>query len=289
MKVTLLGTGTPTNPHRFQSSVLIEIGESRLLFDAGRGTVHQLYQEGVDLQRISPVFITHHHFDHINDLFDVIISTAMRGRDFSLQIYGPAGTKRIVEALLGQVYAQDIRFRLEEDRAIRKVGGSWGERPDAILMVDVKDIEPGLVAETPHWRVYADDVLHGDFPDAPDFDWRSMGYRIEAESKVVTISGDTAPCEGIVRLARDADLLVQCCHLPQSRVNNPVLRYLTQSILPSSGQVGRIAAEAGARRMVLTHLSDSITPENYPEILADVRRDYEGEVIIGEDLMSIEV
>ena len=110
MRITLLGTGTPTNRHRFQSAALIEIGDSKLLFDAGRGAVHQMYQAGVELSRVNPVFITHHHFDHINDLFDVIISSAMAGRIDSLKIYGPFGTEQIVRALLEQVYAQDIRF-----------------------------------------------------------------------------------------------------------------------------------------------------------------------------------
>ena len=104
MKITLLGTGTPTNPHRFQSAVLVEIGKSKLLFDAGRGAVHQMYQVGVAINCVNPIFITHHHFDHINDLFDVIISSAMQGRKQELAIYGPAGTKKIVHALLEQVW-----------------------------------------------------------------------------------------------------------------------------------------------------------------------------------------
>lgn len=119
MKVILLGTGTPTNPHRFQSAVLVEIGNNKLFFDAGRGAVHQMYQAGVEINLVNPVFITHHHFDHINDLFDVIISSAMRGRNQDLKIYGPSGTRKIVSALLEQVYAQDIRFRIEEDKDIR--------------------------------------------------------------------------------------------------------------------------------------------------------------------------
>ncbi len=289
MRITLLGTGTPTNPHRFQSAVLVETGESRLLFDAGRGTVHQMYQAGVEISLVNPVFITHHHFDHINDLFDVIISTAMRGRTHDLEIYGPAGTQKIVRALLEQVYAQDIRFRIEEDKDIRRLGGSWDEHPEAITQVAVKDIGPGLVAETDEWKVFADEVRHGDFSHVPDFEWPCLGYRVEAEGKVVAISGDTVPCDGIVRLARDADLLVQCCHLPKSSVTNPVTKYLTTAILPSSGQVGAIAAEAGARRMVLTHLGALISPQNYSELLTDIRQDYQGEVLIGEDLLEIEV
>lgn len=289
MKVILLGTGTPTNPHRFQSAVLVEIGNNKLLFDAGRGAVHQMYQAGVEINLVNPVFITHHHFDHINDLFDVIISSAMRGRNQDLKIYGPSGTRKIVSALLEQVYAQDIRFRIEEDKDIRRRGGSWDERPEAITQVDVSDVKPGLIAETDQWKVTAEYVVHGDFAHVPDFTWRCLGYRIEADGKVVTISGDTVPCEGIIRLAKDADLLIQCCHLPKSQVNDPMMKYLTTSIVPSSGQVGAIAAEAKVKRMVITHLSATITSETFPEILGDIRQDYKGEVILGQDLMEIEV
>ena len=87
MKVRLLGTGTPMSVERFQSSALVEAGEDLLLFDAGRVAVHQMFQAGVDVSRVRPVFITHHNFDHINDLFDVIISTAWKGREKTLQIY----------------------------------------------------------------------------------------------------------------------------------------------------------------------------------------------------------
>lgn len=289
MKVTLLGTGTPTNPHRFQSGVVVEVGEDVLLFDAGRGTVHQMYQAGIFVGQVNPVFITHHHFDHINDLFDVIISTAMQGREESLQIFGPAGTQKIVQTLIEQVYAADIRFRLEEDKAIRLAGGSWGERPEAIAKVTVQDIGAGVVTRGNGWQVTADFVTHGIFPHAPDFEWCCLGYRLEAEGKVVTISGDTVPCDGIVRLAQDADLLVQCCYLPQRDINNPLRRYITETILPSSGQVGAIAAAAGVKQMVLTHLSPAINQETAVAVIADVKRDYEGEVIVGEDLMEIEL
>ncbi len=289
MQVTLLGTGTPTSPQRFQSSVLVEIGDDKLLFDAGRGTVHQLYQAEVDLEHVNPVFITHHHFDHINDLFDVIISTAMAGRQRPLNIYGPTGTNKIVRALLEQVYAQDIRFRIEEDKDMQRNGGSWDEQPEAISRVDTQDVGPGLVAETENWQVFADYVRHGDFKHAPDFEWYCLGYRIEAKGKIITISGDTVPCEGIVKLARNADLLVQCCHLPKRLVTNPAMVYFTDSIIPSSGEVGHIATEAGVKRMVLTHLSPAITPDNFSEILDDVQEDYQGEVLLGHDLMRIEV
>ena len=289
MKTTLLGTGTPTHPHRFQSAVLVEVGSDKLLFDAGRGAVHQMYQAGVEVGAIGPVFISHHHFDHINDLFDVIISSAFKGRKGLLEIYGPSGTRGIVKALLEQVYAQDIRFRIEEAKEFRRRGGLWDEQPEVISMVSTSDVGVGLVAQGRLWKVFADHVLHGRFPAAPDFQWRCLGYRIEAEGRVVTISGDAVMSDELVGLAKDADLLVQCCHLPHRLAQNGVMKYWTDSILPSSGQVGKIAAKAGAKRMVITHMRPEITGGCIDQVLEDIARDYSGQVLVGCDLMEIEL
>ena len=290
MKVTLLGTGTPGKDlNRFQSSALVEVGSDLLLFDTGRGAVHQMYQAGVDVGRVGPVFITHHHVDHINDLYDVIFSTAGQGREVTLPIFGPAGTQQIVDALLNGVYARDNRFRIEEEREIRRHGHSRYRQYETIHDVTVHEIGSGVAAEGDGWRVISDYVLHGEFPHAPDFEWHCLGYRIEAEGQVVAISGDTVPCPGISKLAKDADLLVQCCMWPESLLaTNPGLRTLTETVLPSTTQAGQIAADAGVKRMVLTHLNVSISQNNYAEVLADVRQHYQGEVLLGEDLLVIE-
>jgi ribonuclease Z len=290
MKVTLLGTGTPTNPDRFQSAVLIENGNSVMLFDAGRGAVHQMHQAGTAINSVNPLFITHHHIDHINDLFDVIISSALLGRSHEMKIFGPSGTKEIVRALIEQVYVQDIRFRIEEIKEIRRLGGHFAEEPEAIALVNVRDVGPGVVYESDDCRVTAKYVRHGDFSHVLDFDWRCLGYRIEADdNKVVTVSGDTILCDGIIDLADGADLLIQCCHMPQSKVTNVAMNYLATNILPSSAQVGKIAAQAGVKRMVLTHLSATINQDNYADILADIRQDYGGDVLVGDDLMVLKL
>jgi len=72
-------------------------------------------------------------------------------------------------------------------------------------------------------------------------------------------------------------------------VTDTAMKSLADSILPSSDQVGRIASEARAKRMVITHLSPLITPENLSEIRDDIYQDYQGEVLLGHDLMKIEV
>jgi ribonuclease Z len=190
--------------------------------------------------------------------------------------------------LLNGVYANDIRFRVEEDLELRRHGGYIFKRVEAIRDVAVHEIGSGLAAEGDGWRVISDYVMHGDFPDARDFDWNCLGYRIEGSDDVVTISGDTVPCSGIIGLAREADLLVQCCTVAESELANPFSLYLTESILPSTAQAGQIAAGAGVKRMVLTHLGASIEQNSDAKILEEVRQHYKGEVLLGEDLLVIE-
>ena len=143
------------------------------------------------------VFLTHHHYDHIGDLANVILTTWLQGRKQTLQIFGPPGTTSIVTALLGHVYDQDITFR------------STGELARGWQPVESTDVMRGLVYDGGAWRVYAEVVVHEhglDFPQAFKRRWVCLGYRVEAEKKVIAMSGDSVACEGLERLAQDADV-----------------------------------------------------------------------------------
>ena len=92
----------------------------------------------------------------------------------------------------------------------------------------------------------------------------------------------------MIALAQDADVLVQCCYLADAALTTPARQLLAKVVIASSGQVGKIAAQAGVKMLVLTHFSN-MPPEVLATIEADVRRDYEGPVCLGEDLLTIEV
>src|SRR6476646_810030 len=66
IRVTLLGTGTPAPVmNRFGASILVEAGEQKFLFDAGRGALQRLTQIGVSWKDVNGVFLTHLHSDHV--------------------------------------------------------------------------------------------------------------------------------------------------------------------------------------------------------------------------------
>jgi ribonuclease Z len=282
MKVVLLGTGGPRpDAKRNATTTLIQLGDENILFDAGRGVVIQLVRAGVPLNAVNPVFITHHHVDHIGDLYDVMLSTWMYGRQEPLRIYGPPDTQRIVDVLLTQVYDKDWQWRSMGEPAL----GGW--KP-----VVVEDVGTGLVVDTGRWRVIADIVNHGDglgFP--PDFlkRWICYGYRFEAEGKVVAISGDTIPCDGIDRLARGADVLIHCCYMASAEAENEHFRRLLQHTMSGGASVGKTAAKAGAKTLVLTHHRPRKDDRMLTMLADEVARDFTGRIVIGEDLTEIEV
>jgi ribonuclease Z len=283
MTVTLLGTGTPWPDLRRQGpAVTIQIGDDHLLFDTGRGVVTQLLRAGIPLRSLKRVFLTHHHFDHIGDLFDVILSTWIDGRKGPLQIFGPTGTTGIINALVNHVYAKDIEFRTREYAPI----------PDApldgsdIARLEVQEVGAGLVFETDHWQVQAEFVQHPYGAETPRFEWVCLGYRVTTETATVAISGDSVSCTGLDRLASGADLLIQCCVCALKDTESPMLDHLTRYVLPSSHEVGEIAARANVGKLVLTHIGVQGSEEAMEH---DVRQNFQGELIVGEDLLQIQV
>jgi ribonuclease Z len=98
-RVTLLGTGSPDPVvNRFSASTLVEAGEQKLLFDAGRGVTIRLWQCQVPLSRIDVVFFTHYHSDHTIGLPDLLLTgwlpSSFGHRVAPLHVVGPVGAKK---------------------------------------------------------------------------------------------------------------------------------------------------------------------------------------------------
>jgi ribonuclease Z len=105
MKLFLLGTGTPIlDPQGpATTAILIEVGSKNVLFDAGRGVTIQLLKQNTELDSIDNIFITHHHYDHMCDLGELLLTAWHNGRLQPVHVFGPEGTSQIVDALLNRV------------------------------------------------------------------------------------------------------------------------------------------------------------------------------------------
>jgi len=274
MRITLLGTGTPTlDQNRKSSSLLIEIGNEKLLFDAGRGVTTQLLNAGIRPQNVNPIFITHHHFDHIGNLGELLLTMWHNERTSQIDIFGPNGTSEIAAALFGKVFKRDIAFALFNkycEKDIRDI-------------VKVTEINPGLILDREKWKIYAEYVNHGNSLGLSEKDWPCFGYRLEAEGKIIAISGDAVACDGLDSIAFGADVLIQCCYLAEDEITNSDLKQLAEHVIATSGQVGKIANRNNVKKLLLTHIEPK-SEDMMTSLIEDVKKDYDGEICLGEDL-----
>ncbi len=282
MQLQLLGTGSPNPlPERQGAAVLLSHAGEHILVDAGRGVTTQLIRAGVPPEALQAVLLTHHHYDHIGNLGDLLLTAWHRG-SIHLPVIGPPGTEQIVHALFDQVYQREIAFSHVFARA---TGESL---PDIHTIVPIITMSPLNPYQHAGWQIRTAVVDHGQALGLSDQEWPCRAYRIECAGKSIVISGDTIACEGLITLAQDADVLVQCCFLADADLNTSVRRFLAKTVIATSGQAGKIAAQAGVKTLVLTHFS-SMEDTMLAAIEADVRSDFAGQLYMGVDLLTIEL
>jgi ribonuclease BN (tRNA processing enzyme) len=280
VKLHTLGTGGPRlDSERGSACHVLEVAGRHLMFDVGRGAIHGVAAKKLPIREIGPLFVSHLHVDHIGELANFLITGHTEGRRTPLKIYGPPGTKGIVEALLGLVYDRDIAFRTEGETAFGPFAGA-----------DVTELQGGQVVEGEGWVARCEEVEHGHglgFGPKLTGRWTCFAWRIEAKGKVFCFSGDAVMCDGLLRAAERADLHLQCCYLPSSALVGPHMRSLASYTLACSDTAGKIADRAKVGRLVLTHFRQT-TPEMLAEIEADVLRDYAGPTELSNDLDTFE-
>ena len=286
LELLLLGTSSPIHSaHRFGPAQAILGGRSIILVDCGWGATLRLYQAGIRLPAIDAVFFTHLHSDHITDFADLLVMRWLGGVTAPLPVYGPAGTAQMVEGFR-RALSEDTKFRLAHH----------GEKLSAIgTACEVEEISggetPAEVAKIGDMTVSAFAVDHR--PVMPAF-----GYRFERGGRVITVSGDTNPCPGLINGARGADILVcDSQNRAMMQVFEDSLRKagneLQASLLldshtyhASTHDAARVAHEAGVKHLVLSHVMPAI-PNEGPQVeafAAGLSEIFGGRITVGRDL-----
>ena len=274
IKVTLLGTGCPPAVmNRFGPSTLVEAGQQKFLFDAGRGALQRLVQLGVRWQDVQGVFLTHLHSDHVVGFPDLWLTgwLIVPGRNTPLAVLGPTGTSQMMTHLT-QAYDYDIRIRVDNDRASR----------DGIVLLP-RDVGEGVVWERDGVKVTAFEVDHG--PAKP-----ALGYRIDHAGHSVVLSGDTRVSDNLIRHSQGVDLLVHEVFVPETLQRAGVPPERAKSIIDyhlTPEQAGEVFTRVKPKLAVYSHICMPNALEQ--DLLPATRRTYAGPFGIGEDLMVIEV
>jgi len=279
-RIALLGTkGGPRvgGTGRRNPATLLLIDDRPYLVDCGYGCSQQMVAAGVPLPRLHRIFITHLHSDHLLEYGGVVYNAWAAGLRDKVEAWGPPGLAAATRAFF-EYMKDDIDVRIADEG-----------RPDLRKLLEAHELDQGSpVMRDDQVTVTAALVRHPP--------WRhAYAFRFDAAQRSVVISGDTTYAPALASFAKGADVLVHEVMYRPGVENllkrNPNAATLREHLLAShttTEDVGRIAAAAGVRTVVLTHLvpgdDPSITDEQWAE---GVRKHFKGEVIVGKDLMVI--
>lgn len=284
MKLTLLGTGTPSPSLKRQSSgYLIEVGGDLIVVDHGPGAHHRLIESGHRAVDVSHVFISHLHYDHCMDYQRLVLQRWDMGADLipDLKVYGPAPIARMSALLFDAdgVWGPDIRARVEHQGSIDVFEARGGQAPRKRPAPDVTEISAGAVVEGKDWQMRAGHASHVQ----PQLE--CLAYRLDSEAGSLCYSGDSGGvCAELIELARGCDILIAMNHYFSGTEPTPVYR----QVCGNHRDNAVIAREAGVKTLVLTHFLNQIDQPGVRErIVREIGREFDGNLIWGEDLMQI--
>jgi ribonuclease BN (tRNA processing enzyme) len=279
-RLVLLGTGggpRVTAKGRAKPATLIVINNVPYVIDCGDGVALQLVRAGVALDALRYVFITHHHSDHNLDYGNLIYDGWASGLRTPVDAYGPPPIKAITEAYW-QLNRFDIETRIADEG-----------RVDLRKLVSAHEFSaPGPVMQNADVKVTAARVRHPPIKEA-------YAYRFDCADRSIVISGDTTVSPELVALAKGADVLV-CEAMHLGGLENllkkvPNASTLREHLLAShivTEDIGKLAAEAGVKTLVMSHLVPSDDPSITDAMWEEgVRKHYGGTIVVGRDLLEV--
>jgi ribonuclease BN (tRNA processing enzyme) len=277
-RLVLLGTaGGPTpKATRAAPAQAIVVGDRIYLVDCGDGVARQLALAGLPIRQLRAVLITHQHSDHNAGYGPLFLLAWAANLATPVDVYGPPPLVDMTERLL-QAYRFDIELRMADE----------GRPPLAPLIRPREITSPGEVFRDDRVRVTA---ALNDHPPIR----HSFAYRFDTGDRSIVISGDTRYSANVIALAKGADVLVhevvsrEFWERPDAPQPPDVVRHILASHTDAP-DVGRVAAAAGVRTLVLSHFVPTEGPgaPTDEQWLAGVRRHYKGRVVLGRDLMEI--
>lgn len=247
MELIILGSGTGVpSVRRASPAYLLRLPGRCLLLDCGPGALRQLAAAGVTIDRLDYILLSHLHPDHTVDLPAYLFALKYAGlppRATPCRLVGRTGLAEFI-------------------RRLRAAWGRWIEPEPG--QVEVVEAEPGGV-QLPSGEPFS---LHCAEPEHTP---QSLAWRIEAGGCGLVYSGDTGYSERLVALARSADLFLCECSFPEAQAapghSTPRL-------------AGRMAREAGVRRLVLTHL---YPPADEADVAAEAAAEFAADIVVAED------
>ena len=297
LKVTFLGTsGTVPSVDRNTSSILLNYSGCKILFDCGEGTQRQMMKAKTGFN-LEAIFITHLHTDHFIGIFGLLETMSLNGREKPLSIYSP--NSKFLRKLFREFGYHNLEF------PVRVVGLKDG---DFVRFENFKV----LAFKTDHiveslGYAFIEDERRGKFnvekakelgiPPGPLYSKLARGEAVEFGGRIITpdmvlgekrpgwkvvYTGDTAPVEKLLEIAKNADLLIH-----DAAFTSDLNDWAKETKHSTARDAAVIAKKANVKKLVLTHISARYSKE--PEKLLEEAKQIFENVVVAEDFMEIEL
>ena len=270
MSLTLRFLGTaasrPTVERNVSSIALVREGET-LLFDCGEGTQRQMMRYGVSFA-LADVFFTHMHTDHVLGIVGLTRTLQLQGRTEALHLWGPRGSARTLRQAVqfgGERLAYPVELHeVEPETPIAR--RDYAIVPFAVEHPGSSAVGYAVVEEERRGRFNPDLARELGIPEGPLWGQIHRGRAVTLDDgrvvepsvlvgptrpgRRVVLTGDTRPCDATARLSEGADLLVH-----EATFADDEAARATETGHSTAREAAGVARRAGARRLVLTHIS----------------------------------
>ena len=306
MQITFLGTssGVPTRA-RNVSCVALRLAQRGevWLFDCGEATQHQLLRSDLRISQITRILITHMHGDHVFGLMGLLATCGMAGHARRISIYGPPGIEQFVRentrlsqtrfSYPAEVHTVETGVVYEDEEyviscdALKHRTTAFGYRVTEKDRPGRFDVERARTLGVPEGPLYGR-LKRGESVSLPDgrvIDGSDLTGPVQ-QGRKLTYCTDTTYCDASVRLAREADILIH--EATFARADAELAR---QSMHSTTEDAARVASEARARQLVITHISpryaegNPFTPQ---DLLAEARAVFP-DTLLARDFLTLEV
>ncbi|MDE3172414.1 MAG: ribonuclease Z [Gemmatimonadota bacterium] len=300
LTLTLLGTSAsrPTVERNVASAVLVREGET-LMFDCGEGTQRQMMRYGVSFS-LRDIYFTHMHADHVIGVIGLLRTMALQGRTEPMRLIGPVGAGRHLKR--AKEFGVDrITFPVEIvelDAAARVDYGEFHVVPFPVDHGPSLSLGYALVEPARKGRFNPDRARELGIPEGPLWGQIHRGQTVTLPDgreiapaelvgpprpgRTAVITGDTRPCDATVEMSRGADLLVH-----EATFADEEAERARETGHSTAREAADVAARAGVRRLVLTHLSARYSRD--PSDLVREARELFDNAVVARDGMEIDV
>jgi ribonuclease BN (tRNA processing enzyme) len=278
-RIVFLGTkgGPRVGLNAANPANLVVVNDVPFVIDCGMGVSRQLIAAGVPIPSVKYIFITHHHSDHNLEYGNLFYNAWAAGLSAPIHSFGPKGIEAMTRSFW-ELNKFDVETRIDDEG-----------RPDPRKLLIAKDIaDEGVVLQTAEVKVTAFRTPHPPIVD-------NFAYKFETPDGTIVFSSDTAYNPKLAEFAKGADVLVhECLYVPAvdrlvvKTKNGATLKKHLLDSHTTTEDVGRIAAAAGVKLLVMSHFvpgDDPLVTDD--DWTAGVKKNFSGRIVVAKDLMEL--